>query len=71
MSLYTFMFIGTAPLGSLAAGSIAERYGAPVATSFSALVLLGGAVWVFWRIRVLSAREAARPTEPAVIDKIG
>src|SRR2546422_6574076 len=63
MSLYTLMFVGTAPIGSLASGLIAQRFGAPVATSFSALVLLAGAIWVSYRLRVLAAREGARPAE--------
>jgi MFS family permease len=71
MSLYTVMFIGTAPLGALASGWIAEHYGAPVATSGSALILLGGALWVAYRLRVLARREAQRPTEAAPVDKVG
>ncbi|HKW50826.1 MAG TPA: MFS transporter, partial [Candidatus Eisenbacteria bacterium] len=39
MSLYTLMFVGTAPIGALVSGSIAQRFSAPVATSVSALVL--------------------------------
>src|SRR5262249_3945614 len=71
MSLYPLMFIGTAPLGSLAAGAIAQRYGAPVATTLSGVVLLGGAVWVAYRLRVLAAREAGRATEPPLTEKLG
>lgn len=71
MSLYTVMFIGTAPAGSLAAGWIGQHIGAPTATSFSAVILLVGALWVSYRLRVLAAREAERPTEPAPVDKIG
>ena len=71
MSLYTLMFVGTAPYGSLASGVIAQRWGAPVATSFSAAILLGGAVWVAYRLRVLAARERAGPPEPPVVEKIG
>src|SRR5207249_3673877 len=66
MSLYTLFFIGAAPIGSLASGAIAEHHGAPVATSFSALVLLGGALWVAYRLRVLAAREAAEPPLPVL-----
>jgi MFS family permease len=61
MALYTLMFLGTAPLGSLVSGAIAQRFGAPVATSLSAAVLLAGAVWMFRRLRVLALREAATP----------
>jgi MFS family permease len=72
MSLYTFMFIGTAPLGALMSGSIAQRWGAPVATSASAFMLLSGAFWVFYRLRTLAAREAAeRAAVPAFTEKMG
>ncbi len=71
MSLYTLMFVGTAPIGALVAGSIAEHFGAPVATSVSALVLLGGALWVVRRLRVLAAREAVTAPMPAAPEKVG
>jgi MFS family permease len=71
MSLYTLMFIGTAPIGAIVSGWIAQHRGAPVATTVSAAVLLGGALWVAWRLRVLAAREAVRPPEPAVTEKVG
>ncbi|HKQ56931.1 MAG TPA: MFS transporter [Candidatus Eisenbacteria bacterium] len=70
MGLYTFMFIGTAPVGSLLAGEVAQHWGAPIATSISAFVLFGGAVWVFFRLRVLAAREAAQAV-PAFTEKMG
>jgi MFS family permease len=57
MSFYTLMFIGTAPLGSLLAGTIAQHAGAPVATSLCAVILLGSALWVSYRLRVIRARE--------------
>jgi predicted MFS family arabinose efflux permease len=57
MSIYTLMFIGTTPFGSLFAGAVAQRFGAPMATSFCALVLLGGALWVSVRLRAIVARE--------------
>jgi MFS family permease len=44
MSLYTLFFVGTSPFGSLLAGAVAQRFGAPVATSLCAVVLLGGAL---------------------------
>jgi MFS family permease len=59
MALYTLFFVGTSPFGSLFAGAVAERWGAPVATSLCAIVLLGGAVWVSFRLREVAAREAA------------
>ena len=71
MSLYTFMFIGTAPIGALMCGGIAQRWSAPVATSVSAAVLLAGALWVSYRLRVLAARAAARSEVPAFTEKLG
>jgi MFS family permease len=71
MSLYTLMFVGTAPIGALVSGLIAQHAGAPLATSFSATVLLLGALWVSYRLRVIAAREAARPPEPALTEKVG
>jgi len=71
MSLYMLMFVGTAPAGALLAGAVAERFGAPTATSISAVVLLGGALWVAYRLRVLAAREAGPPTEPVMTEKLG
>jgi MFS family permease len=71
MSLYTLMFVGTAPIGALVSGSIAQRFGAPIATSVSALVLLGGALWMMRRLRVLAAREAVAPTLPTEPEKVG
>src|SRR5262245_29130109 len=59
MSLYTLFFVGTSPLGSLFAGAVAQRWGAPIATTICAVVLLGGAVWVSFRLREVAAREAA------------
>ncbi len=70
MSLYTLMFIGTAPIGSLLAGTIAQKFGAPAATTLSGVVMMLGAAWVVYRLRVL-AREDGRVTEPAVSERLG
>ncbi len=59
MSLYTFMFVGMAPFGALLAGSLAERFSAPIATSVCAILLLLGAMWVSGRLRHVAAREDA------------
>ncbi len=59
MSLYTLFFVGTSPFGALLAGFVAQRWGAPVATSVAAIVLLSGALWVSARLRAIAAREAA------------
>lgn len=71
MSLYTLMFVGTAPIGALISGSIAQRFGAPVATTVSAAVLLSGAIWMLRRLRVLAAREGVTPPLPAEPEKVG
>jgi hypothetical protein len=60
MSLYTLMFIGTAPFGALLAGGIAQRAGAPAATTVCAVILLGSALWVSYRLRVIREREEAQ-----------
>ena len=76
MSFYTFMFLGTAPIGALVAGEIAELASAPVATTVSAAVLLAGALWVYYRLRMLAAREAIREVglphpEAGASEKVG
>jgi MFS family permease len=58
MAVYSMMFMGMAPLGSLAAGWLAERIGAPDA------VVLGGALSViaavFFGLRVPALRVEGR-----------
>ena len=71
MSLYTFMFVGTAPLGSLLAGWVAQKSGAPIATTVCAGILLCGAGWVMWRLRVLAEREAADVSTDGLAEKLG
>jgi MFS family permease len=65
MSLYTLMFAGTAPLGALGSGAIAQRWGAPVSTTASAAVMLGGAALVLWRFAILRSRAMLRGAPPA------
>ena len=65
MSLYTLMFVGTAPAGSFVLGAVAERFGAPVATMISGLTCAAGATWVFFRLRTLARREAPVPPSAA------
>ena len=69
MSLYALMFMGTAPLGALASGAVAQRFGAPVSTTGSAAVMLLGAVWMAFRIRALSRLEG-RVTEAAPSERL-
>jgi MFS family permease len=69
MSLYTLMFIGVAPIGALLSGTIAQRTSAPVATTVSAAILLGGAVWVLRRLRAIASE--ARAAEAPLVDRVG
>jgi Arabinose efflux permease len=59
MSFYTMAFMGTAPFGSLLAGSLAERIGAPHT------LLIGGSgciIGAFWFYRALPRlRQFVRP----------
>ncbi len=59
MSLYTMAFIGMSPLGSLAGGAIATRFGAPLAVSLSGLGCLALAIWFSRRLAPL--REIVYP----------
>jgi MFS family permease len=59
MSLYTLMFIGTAPLGSFVLGSIAQHFGAPWATRLSGTLCVLGALWVFQRLREIAREQPA------------
>lgn len=49
LSLYTLMFMGMLPFGSLQVGAIAEKFGAPTALSLGALICLGFSLFVYWR----------------------
>jgi MFS family permease len=59
MSLYTMAFFGTAPLGSLLAGTIASHGGAPLALQVSGVACLVGAI-LFAR-SLPRLREFVRP----------
>jgi len=62
--------VGTAPIGALLAGGIAQRAGAPAATSVCGVFLLGSALWVSYRLRVIRAREEAAAAEPALPERM-
>ncbi len=70
MSLYTLMFAGTTPIGALLAGAVAQRYSAPVSTSFSAIVMLIGAFLVTRRLAALARLETGRVTEAAPTERL-
>ena len=58
MSLYSMMFLGMSPLGSLVAGKMAEHIGAPITVALGGLTSLVGGV-IFAR-KWPSARASAR-----------
>jgi MFS family permease len=59
MAFYTMAFLGTAPLGSLLAGVLADRLGEPTTIMLGGAVCLLGSAW-FWR-RLPKLRELIRP----------
>jgi MFS family permease len=59
MALYTMMFMGMAPFGSLCAGALAHGLGAPLTVSIGAVACIGAATLFFFhlpRIRVEARR---------------
>ena len=59
MSYYTMAFMGMAPFGSLLAGSMAHKMGAPLTVILNGLVVLLGAAWFATRLPAL--RSQIRP----------
>lgn len=59
MSFYTMAFLGTAPLGSLIAGVVADRIGAPATVLAGGLACIAAGVW--FAIRLPSIRAVLRP----------
>ena len=51
MSLYVTVFAGTAPIGGLLAGALAESLGAAAAISLGALMAVGVLALVAWKLR--------------------
>ena len=73
MAMYTMMFMGMAPFGSLFAGGIAEHLGAPFTVSVGAVACIGAAFLFFFHLpkirvearRLIFAQEVAGG-EPSV-----
>jgi MFS family permease len=59
MSYYTMSFVGMAPFGSLLAGSLASRIGAPATVAISGALCAAGAIWFATRLPEL--RRLVRP----------
>jgi MFS family permease len=65
MSIWTLVSFGMAPLGSLIAGAIAERWGAPTALGFGGLVCaLAGVTTAFLSPALRALPAAAAPALP-------
>jgi MFS family permease len=61
MAVYATMFMGVQPIGSLVAGGLAKRYGAPATVAaFGAVCLLGSLIY-FWR--AIPWARSAKPVE--------
>jgi MFS family permease len=80
MSYYTMAFVGMAPFGSLLAGALAHRFGAPHAVMITGTCCLIGAAWFATQLK--SVRAIMRPIyiemgiiqspmEPALEDQAG
>jgi MFS family permease len=59
MSFYSMAFAGTAPFGSLGAGYVAQRIGAPTTLMIGGIACVLGAVWFMTQLR--RVREMIRP----------
>jgi MFS family permease len=80
MSYYTMAFVGMAPFGSLLAGALAHRLGAPHAVMITGAFCVAGAAWFTTQLK--SIRKVMRPIyiemgiirsslEPAMEDQVG
>lgn len=59
MSFYTMAYLGTVPVGSLLAGALSSRIGAPNTVRLGGLCAIAGALWFAKGLPQL--REAIRP----------
>jgi MFS family permease len=80
MSYYTMAFVGMAPFGSLLAGWLAHRFGAPHAVMITGAFCVAGSLWFTTQLK--SIRQVMRPIyvemgiirsslEPAMEDQVG
>lgn len=59
MSLFTVSFLGMAPFGSMLAGSVAERLGAPLTVTLGGLACIAGGV--VFALKLPALRRVVRP----------
>jgi MFS family permease len=77
MSLYSMMFLGMSPLGSLVAGAIAQHIGAPITVALGGLASLAGAAvfartWPSMRAparELVAAQGMMRPQRPPEVNQ--
>jgi MFS family permease len=55
MSYYTMAFFGASPFGSLLAGALAHRFGAPVTVMMTGAVCIAGALWFMAQLPAVNA----------------
>ena len=55
MAFYTMAFFGTAPIGSLVAGLVADRFGARATIACSGLACIAAGFWLSTRLPALRA----------------
>jgi MFS family permease len=65
LSYYTMAFFGAAPFGSLFAGLLAHRIGAPHAVIVTGACCLAGSVWFAFELPQITRRVGAAALHPA------
>lgn len=65
MAVYATMFMGIQPVGSLIAGGVANRIGAPLTLAVFGLLVLLGSFYFFARVVLRLKNPAAAPVTPA------
>ena len=68
MAIYSMTFMGMSPFGSLLAGTLAHRLGAPSTVSLAALVCIVGALGFATRLPRLKAEMAADSMRTPVLE---
>jgi MFS family permease len=59
MSFYTLAFLGMLPIGSLLAGLLADRFGAPTTLVWGGVICIAGAIW--YQRKLPELRRVLRP----------
>jgi MFS family permease len=67
MAFYTMAFLGTAPIGSLIAGVLANRIGAPNTIVLGGAACMAGALWYFAKLPALRPRVRREYVERGVL----